>query len=113
MALGVSEGVDTGLDGVLIIDKPAGWTSHDVVAKVRRLLGIQKVGHTGTLDPRQPAYWFSVWGRRPGSRSIFSLRTKRIAQFFAWVLRRIRKTPQDPWSRGMPDRTLTTRPSVP
>lgn len=38
-------------DGVLIIDKPAGWTSHDVVAKVRRLLGERRVGHAGTLDP--------------------------------------------------------------
>ena len=37
--------------GVLIIDKPAGLTSHDVVAKVRRLLGIRQVGHFGTLDP--------------------------------------------------------------
>jgi tRNA pseudouridine55 synthase len=42
---------ESALDGVLIIDKPAGWTSHDVVAKVRNLLGIRKVGHTGTLDP--------------------------------------------------------------
>lgn len=39
------------MDGVLIIDKPAGWTSHDVVAKVRNLTRIKKVGHTGTLDP--------------------------------------------------------------
>jgi tRNA pseudouridine55 synthase len=39
------------LDGVLVINKPAGWTSHDVVAKARKLLGISKVGHTGTLDP--------------------------------------------------------------
>ena len=38
-------------DGVLVLDKPSGWTSHDVVAKVRRLLGIRKIGHTGTLDP--------------------------------------------------------------
>lgn len=37
--------------GVLIVDKPAGLTSHDVVAKVRRILGIQQVGHFGTLDP--------------------------------------------------------------
>ncbi len=37
--------------GVLVIDKPEGWTSHDVVAKVRRLMGTRKVGHTGTLDP--------------------------------------------------------------
>jgi tRNA pseudouridine55 synthase len=37
--------------GVLIIDKPAGLTSHDVVARVRRTLGEKRVGHTGTLDP--------------------------------------------------------------
>lgn len=37
--------------GILNIDKPAGWTSHDVVVKVRRLLGQKRVGHTGTLDP--------------------------------------------------------------
>ena len=39
------------MDGVLIIDKPAGLTSHDVVARVRRILGERRVGHTGTLDP--------------------------------------------------------------
>lgn len=38
-------------DGVLVIKKGAGWTSHDVVAKIRRLLGGVKVGHGGTLDP--------------------------------------------------------------
>src|SRR5215211_3700141 len=39
------------MDGLLIIDKPAGWTSHDVVARVRRVLKEKRVGHTGTLDP--------------------------------------------------------------
>jgi tRNA pseudouridine55 synthase len=39
------------MDGVLIIDKPAGFTSHDVVARVRRILRERRVGHTGTLDP--------------------------------------------------------------
>ena len=39
------------MDGVLIIDKPAGLTSHDVVARVRHLLQVKRVGHTGTLDP--------------------------------------------------------------
>mgnify|MGYP001000195363 CR=1 FL=1 len=38
-------------DGILIVDKPADWTSHDVVAKVRKLYGTKRVGHTGTLDP--------------------------------------------------------------
>lgn len=39
------------MDGVLVVNKEAGWTSHDVVAKVRKLLGGTKVGHAGTLDP--------------------------------------------------------------
>lgn len=39
------------MDGLLIIDKPAGLTSHDVVARVRRILKTRRVGHTGTLDP--------------------------------------------------------------
>ncbi len=39
------------MDGVLIIDKPAGPTSHDVVGRVRRIFNTRKVGHTGTLDP--------------------------------------------------------------
>ncbi|MXX10422.1 MAG: tRNA pseudouridine(55) synthase TruB [Nitrospira sp. SB0677_bin_15] len=37
--------------GVLNVSKPAGWTSHDVVARIRRLLQVRKVGHAGTLDP--------------------------------------------------------------
>ena len=37
--------------GLVIVDKPPGWTSHDVVARVRRLAGTRKVGHAGTLDP--------------------------------------------------------------
>ncbi|ADG74412.1 tRNA pseudouridine synthase B [Cellulomonas flavigena DSM 20109] len=41
----------TAADGLLVVDKPAGWTSHDVVARVRRLASTRKVGHAGTLDP--------------------------------------------------------------
>ncbi|GAA1019150.1 tRNA pseudouridine synthase B [Acrocarpospora pleiomorpha] len=37
--------------GLVIVDKPAGWTSHDVVAKMRGIAGTRKVGHAGTLDP--------------------------------------------------------------
>lgn len=37
--------------GVVVVDKPAGWTSHDVVARMRRVLKTRKVGHSGTLDP--------------------------------------------------------------
>ncbi|PZD93367.1 tRNA pseudouridine(55) synthase TruB [Paenibacillus sambharensis] len=40
------------MDGILAVWKPAGWTSHDVVAKVRRLVKMKRIGHTGTLDPQ-------------------------------------------------------------
>lgn len=39
------------MNGILLVDKPAGWTSHDVVQKMRRLYETKQVGHTGTLDP--------------------------------------------------------------
>ena len=39
------------MNGVLVVDKPLGPTSHDVVARVRRAIGISRIGHTGTLDP--------------------------------------------------------------
>lgn len=39
------------MDGAIIVDKPAGWTSHDVVGKMRRIAGTRRVGHLGTLDP--------------------------------------------------------------
>ena len=41
----------TAADGLVVVDKPAGMTSHDVVARVRRIIGTRKVGHAGTLDP--------------------------------------------------------------
>lgn len=43
--------MSAGPDGLAVIDKPAGWTSHDVVARLRKVLGTRKVGHAGTLDP--------------------------------------------------------------
>jgi tRNA pseudouridine55 synthase len=39
------------VDGLVVVDKPSGWTSHDVVARCRRIFGQKKVGHAGTLDP--------------------------------------------------------------
>jgi tRNA pseudouridine55 synthase len=42
---------DSGVSGCVVVDKPAGCTSHDVVDRVRRALGTRKVGHAGTLDP--------------------------------------------------------------
>ena len=60
------------MDGVLIIDKPAGMTSHDVVARVRRILGERRVGHTGTLDP------FAT-----GVLIVLAGRATRLAQFLS------------------------------
>ena len=41
----------TQIDGLVVVDKPAAWTSHDVVARCRRVFGQKRVGHAGTLDP--------------------------------------------------------------
>lgn len=51
------------MDGLLIVDKPAGPTSHDVVASVRRALGERRIGHTGTLDPMASGVLPLVLGR--------------------------------------------------
>ena len=50
-------------DGILLVDKPAGMTSHDVVYKVRKLYGTRKVGHTGTLDPLATGVLVVLLGR--------------------------------------------------
>ena len=39
------------MNGILIVDKPAGWTSFDVIAKLRGILATRRIGHSGTLDP--------------------------------------------------------------
>jgi tRNA pseudouridine55 synthase len=53
----------TPLDGAILIDKPAGPTSHDVVDAIRRRFGIKKVGHCGTLDPNATGLLVIVLGR--------------------------------------------------
>src|SRR5947209_5264978 len=60
------------VDGLLIIDKPEGLTSHDVVSRVRRILKIKRVGHTGTLDPFATGVLVLLTGR-----------ATRLAQFLA------------------------------
>ena len=54
---------DPDVSGVLAVDKPEGMTSHDVVARVRRALGIRRVGHTGTLDPAATGVLLCAVGR--------------------------------------------------
>src|ERR1039457_2341582 len=53
----------TALDGAILVDKPAGPTSHDVVDAIRRRFGIKKVGHCGTLDPNATGLLIIVLGR--------------------------------------------------
>jgi tRNA pseudouridine55 synthase len=47
----MSEATVAASDGLVVVDKPAGWTSHDVVGRMRRIAGTRRVGHAGTLDP--------------------------------------------------------------
>ena len=54
---------DSGLDGLLVVDKPVGWTSHDVVAKLRGILQQRRCGHSGTLDPDATGILLVGFGR--------------------------------------------------
>ncbi len=47
----MAQAAGEGVDGLVVVDKPAGCTSHDVVARLRRVYGLRRVGHAGTLDP--------------------------------------------------------------
>lgn len=60
------------MNGVLVVDKPAGCTSHDVVARVRRALGESRIGHTGTLDPFATGVLPLVIGRATRLASMLS-----------------------------------------
>lgn len=51
-------------EGILLIDKPSDWTSHDVVAKLRNVLKIKKIGHSGTLDPIATGLLIILIGRQ-------------------------------------------------
>lgn len=51
------------VSGFVLVDKPSGWTSHDVVAKLRRALGQRRVGHAGTLDPMATGVLILAVGR--------------------------------------------------
>src|SRR5437868_2350656 len=51
------------MDGLLVVDKPVGPTSHDIVVRVRRALGERRIGHTGTLDPLASGLLILILGR--------------------------------------------------
>ncbi|MFL6311651.1 MAG: tRNA pseudouridine(55) synthase TruB [Terriglobales bacterium] len=75
------------MDAVLIVDKPAGMTSHDVVARVRRIIGEKSVGHLGTLDPMATGVLPLVLGR-----------FTRLAQFYNEADKRYEGTIRFGWA---------------
>ena len=92
------------LDGVLVIDKPAGPTSHDVVAVVRRALRAAKVGHTGTLDPLATGVLPLVVGR---ATRLASLLTRGEKEYVALVRFGAATATYD--AEGEPDREAAGR----
>ena len=65
------------LNGLLVVDKPRGWTSHDVVNKTRFMLGVKKAGHTGTLDPMATGVLVLLIGRATKLATLFENDNKR------------------------------------
>jgi tRNA pseudouridine55 synthase len=65
------------VDGVIVVDKPAGLTSHDVVNRLRRLANTRKIGHLGTLDPLATGVLPLVIGRATRLAQFFTLNDKR------------------------------------
>src|SRR5580704_11707364 len=64
-------------DGILVVDKPRGKTSHDVVETVRRLAGFRQIGHLGTLDPLATGVLVLVLGRATRLARFYAGRRKR------------------------------------
>jgi tRNA pseudouridine55 synthase len=82
------------LDGVIVIDKPEGWTSHDVVGKMRRIARTKRIGHLGTLDP------FAT-----GVLPLVVERATRLARFYTRSAKRYEGTVRFGWATNTYDRT--------
>lgn len=94
------------MDGVLVLDKPEGWTSHDAVSKVRHLAKLKKVGHLGTLDPMATGVLPLVVGK-----------ATRLAQFYTRADKCYEGTIRFGWATTTYDRegetaTPTVEPEV-
>ncbi|MDR0728480.1 MAG: tRNA pseudouridine(55) synthase TruB [Puniceicoccales bacterium] len=63
-------------EGILLLHKPVGLTSHDVVARLRRCLGLRKIGHAGTLDPMASGLLILLVGRATKASAYFSSKDK-------------------------------------
>jgi tRNA pseudouridine55 synthase len=93
------------MNGILIIDKPRGWTSHDVVLKIRRLFREKRIGHTGTLDPLATGVLVLCIGK--GTRIVRYLQTD-DKEYHAELKLGVRTDTQD-----ADGRVIETRPYLP
>jgi tRNA pseudouridine55 synthase len=109
------------VDGVILADKPAGASSHDVVARVRRALGIKRVGHAGTLDPFATGLLLVLVGRATRAQRFFMAQRKTyVARArFGWLsttgdpegeLVETGRVPEEPLV--LPTGTLRQRPPI-
>lgn len=88
------------MNGVLVIDKPEGWTSHDVVARLRRILQTKRIGHTGTLDPFATGVLVMLVGK-----------ATRLAQFLDKDVKEYEALVRFGYETDTGDRTGEARPS--
>lgn len=80
------------MDGIIVVDKPQGCTSFDVVAAMRRLSGEKKIGHTGTLDPMATGVLPLLLGRATRAASCFPTPGKHMRRISPWDRPPIRRT---------------------
>ncbi len=95
------------MDFLHLLDKPEGWTSHDVVARMRRILGERRVGHAGTLDPFATGLLLVAEGRATGLLGCLSLLPKRYR-----ARARLGVTTDTQDRTGVPIRTSSKIPSA-
>jgi tRNA pseudouridine55 synthase len=91
------------MDGVLVVDKPPGMTSHDVVDEVRQRLGVRRVGHAGTLDPQATGILVVGVGR---ATRLLSYAQPGIKRYLAEAVFGVSTTTQDAWGE-----VVATRPA--
>ncbi|MDI6780943.1 MAG: tRNA pseudouridine(55) synthase TruB [bacterium] len=90
------------MDGILVIDKPAGMTSHDVVAIMRRIAGQRRIGHAGTLDPEATGVLIILLGK---ATQLFEDMKKTQKEYIAGIKLGITTTTQDAWGERLTENT--------
>ena len=91
-------------NGIVIVDKDAGYTSHDVVAKLRGIFGQRKIGHTGTLDPEATGVLPVCLG---SATKLCSILTDRDKEYVAELLLGVETDTQDITGRVLAEREVT------